>query len=146
MIVRYATGAKVSSVRHYVPCLAFCVSPEERRLTVAGRRRRYHDAKVGRGARTRDDGRGEEASRRQLAARAQSQHLEVAHLAGDAVPLPPPCAPPHATGAGTTQPGPRRHSPPLKLPGGKRPVAEGYGRERELVSRGLDAVHVNKGG
>lgn len=66
-------------------------------LTVAGGRRRDHYAQVRRGAGAGDDGRAEQSRGRQLAARTQPQHLEVAHLAGDAVPLAPPCVPRGAT-------------------------------------------------
>ena len=66
-------------------------------LTVAGGRRGDHDAQVGRGAGAGDDGGAEEPRGRQLAARAEPEHLEVAHLAGDAVPLAPPCVPRGAT-------------------------------------------------
>lgn len=113
-------------------------APEELRaehtLTVAGRRRGDHDSEVGRRAGPGDDGRAEEAGGGQLAAGAEPQHLEVAHLAGDAVPLAPPCVPRSATLAAVRQARPGRRARP-----------EGDGGQRELVSRGLDAAHVNEG-
>lgn len=102
---------------------------QTKKLTITRGGSGYHDAQVRRRARPRDDGRGEQPGGRQLAPRAQPQHLEIAHLAGDAVPLPPPCAPPYAI---------YLCIPPV-------PPSERYRREGELVSGGLDAVHVKKG-
>lgn len=83
--------------------------PDVAALTVASVGGGYHDAQVGRGAGAGDDGGAEEAGGGELAARAQPQHLEVAHLAGDAVPLAAPCIPRVAT---ARQPRPRAAARP----------------------------------
>lgn len=130
---------------------------ENQVLTGAGASSRYHDAKIGRGTGAGDDGRAEEAGSGpgQLAARSQPQHLEVAHLAGDAVPLAPPCVPPRTAGRPVAPPAlgrgqvrPRGHAPRGRhAPHGRLAAAPERDRgQRKLVSGGLDAVHVNHGG
>lgn len=120
-------------------------------LTVVGVGAGNHDTQIGRGAGARDDGGAEEAGggAGQLAARAQPQHLEVAHLAGDAVPLAPPCAPPRTAGRpvpapalGRGQVRPRGHTARSR----RAAAPERDRGQRKLVSGGLDAVHVNHGG
>lgn len=113
-------------------------------LTVAAGRGGDHDAQVGRGAGARDDGGAEEPLRAgQLAAR-QPQHLEVAHLAGDAVPLAPPCAP-HATafGRGRRARGGPRAARARALSRAARP--ERQRRQRQFVRGRLHALHVHDG-
>lgn len=101
-------------------------------LTVRRGGGRDHDAQVRRRARARDDGGAEEASSGELAARAQPEHLEVGHLAGDAVPLPAPCGP-----ALATLPDSRAVVP-------RPPRAERERRQGQLVRRRLHALDVDE--
>lgn len=70
-------------------------------VLTGGSRRRDHDTQIGRGAGAADDGRTEETGPGPLRPRTprEPQHLEIAHLAADAVPLSAPYVP-HALATG----------------------------------------------